>query len=136
MLPGRYRSSPRESRNSINRSRSISASRVSPNPCSIRIWRIRSIDREAEPAEKLCALMQRQADNIAVRAVEGAYESGCAALNGVAARLAHPFATIEIGADPPLRQTLEGNKGPHHTGGAPSIGGEDNDSAQHPMTPP
>src|SRR3546814_11131222 len=84
---------------------STSAARVSPMPASY----IHSAKRHPDAGQQRTRFEQRQADDVRMAAGQETHEHFGAPLDGIAARLAHPLAALDIPADPGLGQPLEGD---------------------------
>ena len=80
-------------------------------------------------------LEQRQADDVAVGAGEEGDEARGAALDGIAAGLAAPFAAREVGVDLGRAQPLEAHDGLDQARAHRAVGAADRDAAQHAVAP-
>ena len=94
---------------------------------------MRGVTAAASPAprSKLCRLEQRQADDVGIAAGQEADERRGAALDGIAAGLAAPFAAGQVGVDLPLGQPGEADDALHQPLAAAPVRRTQHDGGHH-----
>src|SRR3546814_5753079 len=130
--PTRGPSPSRSIRASTMRPASTSAARVSPIPASIS----HSAKRHAGGAQQRAGFEDGQADDVRMAARQKAHEHLRAALDRIAASLAHPLAAPDIPVDLGIGEPLERDDGIGDPHARASVGANDANARQDMMPPP